>query len=113
MDGVLLATECTSKKVTQNAFYSGYQCDTMINNVFNYGPDGKVFITAINFPGSWVDRSVSVRFYNPSKKESVHIKYVSIKDSLAVGMRGTYWSDQCMNRVQGSCTQEYEILCCT
>ena len=60
MDGVLLATECTSEKVMQNAFYSGYQCDTMINNVFGYGPHGKVFITAINFPGSWVDGSVSV-----------------------------------------------------
>ena len=62
MDGVLLATECTSEKVSQNAFYSGYQCDTMINNVFGYGPDGKVFIAAINFPGSWVDGSLSVQF---------------------------------------------------
>ena len=60
MDGILLATECTSEKITQNAFYSGYQCDAMINNVLGYGPDGKVFIAAINFPGSWVDGSVSV-----------------------------------------------------
>ncbi len=60
MDGVLLATECTSENVTQNAFYSGYQCDTMINNVFSYCPDGKVFIAAINFPGRWADGSVSV-----------------------------------------------------
>ncbi len=60
MDGVLLETECTSENITQNAFYSGYQCDTMINNVFGYGPDGKVFIAAINFPVSWVYGSVSV-----------------------------------------------------
>ena len=60
MDGVLLATECTSEKVTQNAFYSGYQCDTMINNLFVYCPDRKVFIAAINFLGSWADGSVSV-----------------------------------------------------
>ena len=51
-------------------------------------------------------------FYNPSREESVHIKYVSIKDSLPVGICGTYWSDQCMNGVQVGCTQEYEITCC-
>ena len=68
MDGVLLATECTSEKVTQNAFYNGYQCDTVINNVFGYGPDGKVFITAINFPGSWVDGSVSVQILQSIQK---------------------------------------------
>ena len=55
MDGVSLKTECTSEKVVQNAFYSGYECDTVVNNVFAYGPDGKVFIAAINFPGSWAD----------------------------------------------------------
>ena len=48
MDGVSLATECTSEATMQNAFYSGYECDTVINNVFAYGPDGKVSITAIN-----------------------------------------------------------------
>ncbi len=41
MDGVLLATECTSEATTHNAFYSGYECDTVINNVIAYRPDGK------------------------------------------------------------------------
>jgi len=36
MDGVLIAAECTSEKMTQNAFYSGYQCDNMINNVVQF-----------------------------------------------------------------------------
>ncbi len=36
MDGVSLATECTSERTTQNAFYCGYECDT-VNNVFVYG----------------------------------------------------------------------------
>ena len=52
MDGVSLATECTSERMTQNAFYSGYVCDTVVNNGFAYGPDGKVFIAAINCLGS-------------------------------------------------------------
>jgi hypothetical protein len=51
MDGVSIVTGYTSEKVTQNAFYSGYQCNTMINNVLGSSPDRKVFIAAINFPG--------------------------------------------------------------
>ncbi len=30
-----------------------------MNNVFAYGPDGKVFLCAINFPGSWPDGSIT------------------------------------------------------
>ncbi len=43
MDGVLLTSECTDKRIEQNAFYCGYNCGTIINNIFAYGPDGKVF----------------------------------------------------------------------
>jgi hypothetical protein len=64
MDGVSLKTECTSEKVAQNAFYSGYECDTVVNNVFAYCPDGKVFIAAINFPGSWADGSLCAHFFD-------------------------------------------------
>ena len=68
MDGVSLATECTSEATTQNAFYSGYECDTVINNVFAYGPDGKVFIAAINSPGSWADGSLSSLFFDSIRR---------------------------------------------
>jgi hypothetical protein len=40
-------------------FYCGYDSDTMVNNVFAYGPDGKVFFAAVNFPGSWADRALT------------------------------------------------------
>jgi hypothetical protein len=43
MDGLGLAKEMTSKRIQQNAYYCGYDCDTMINNVLVFGPDGKVF----------------------------------------------------------------------
>jgi hypothetical protein len=43
MDGVSFLTECTSKRVQQNAFYCGFHCNTMVNIVFAYGPDGKFF----------------------------------------------------------------------
>jgi len=59
MDGVALQSECTSEQIEQNAMYSGYHSDTMVNNIFAYGPDGKVFLAAINFPGSWHDGSIT------------------------------------------------------
>jgi hypothetical protein len=44
MDGVSFQTERTSKRVQQNVFYCVYDCNTMVNNVFAFGPDGKVFL---------------------------------------------------------------------
>jgi len=58
MDGLALQSECTSEQIEQNAMYSSYHSDTMVNNIFAYGPDGKVFLAAINFPGSWHDGSI-------------------------------------------------------
>jgi hypothetical protein len=52
MDGLVLQYECTSKLIEQNSMYSGYYSDTMVNNIFAYGPDGKVFLCTISFPVS-------------------------------------------------------------
>jgi hypothetical protein len=52
MYGVSLSSECTAEWVEQNAFYCGYDSDIMVNNVLAYGPDGKVFFAAIDFPRS-------------------------------------------------------------
>ncbi len=57
MDGVSFPAKCTDDCIAQKAIYCGYDCDTMVNNVFAYGPDGKVFFAAINFPSSWADGS--------------------------------------------------------
>ncbi len=43
MDGLGLITECTDERITQNAYYCGYDCYTMVNNILVFGPDGKVF----------------------------------------------------------------------
>ena len=59
MDGVAFASECSSEEIEQNAYYNGYHRDTMVNNMFAYGHDGKVFLAAINFPGSWHDGSIT------------------------------------------------------
>ena len=59
MDGLSLVSECTSDVFEQNAMYNGYHSETMVNNIIAYGPDGKVFLAAINFPGSWHDGSIT------------------------------------------------------
>ncbi len=74
MDGVSFQMECTSKHLQQNAFYCGYNCNTMVNNVFAFGPDGKVFFAAVIFPGSWADGSLTARFLNQMKRRIGHFK---------------------------------------
>jgi hypothetical protein len=59
MDSLALQSECTSKPVEQNSMYSGYHSDTMVTNIFAYGPDGKVFLCAVNFLVSWHNGSIT------------------------------------------------------
>ena len=44
MNRVSKTAKFTNKCIEQNAFYCGYDCNMMVNNVFAYGPDGKVFL---------------------------------------------------------------------
>jgi hypothetical protein len=81
MDGVSIPAECTDERFEQNAFYCGYDCDTMVNNVFAYGPDGKVFFAAVNFPGSWADGALTARFLHTIKKKLVSTRSVWIRAS--------------------------------
>jgi hypothetical protein len=52
MGGLGLVTEMTDKRIQQNACYCGYDCDTMINNVLVFGPDGKVFFVQLIIRGA-------------------------------------------------------------
>ena len=67
MDGLGLATEMSDERIEQNAYYCGYDCDTMVNNVLIFGPDGKVFFCAINYPGSWLDGTLITHFFSHIK----------------------------------------------
>ena len=40
----------------------------MVNNVLVFGPDGKVFFNAINYPGSWSDGSLTNHFFSHIKE---------------------------------------------
>jgi len=44
MDELGLAMEMTDKRIQQNAYYCGHDCDTMVKNVLVFGPDRKVFL---------------------------------------------------------------------
>ncbi len=77
MDGVSFSTEYMDNAIEQNAMYCGYDCATMVNNVFAYGPDGKVFFSAINFPGSWADGSLTARFLHQMKRK-MHLYKISL-----------------------------------
>jgi hypothetical protein len=48
LDGVSIPTECTSEENEQNAMFDSYTCDTTVNNVLAFGPDDKVFLSALN-----------------------------------------------------------------
>jgi hypothetical protein len=41
MDSVSFPMECNNKHDEQKVYYCGYGCNTIINNVFAYGPNGK------------------------------------------------------------------------
>ena len=94
MDGVSFPAEYTDKRVEQNAYYCGYDCDTMVNNMFAYGPDGKVFFAAINFPGSWADGSLTACFLGHLKARSGNIKSVLTRDFPGVGTHMGHLWDQ-------------------
>ena len=63
MDRLGMAMEMTSKRLQQNAYYCGYDYDTMVNNILVFSPDGKVIFCAINFPGSWLDGKLTACFF--------------------------------------------------
>jgi hypothetical protein len=86
-DGLGLATEMTSKRIQQNAYYCGYDCDTMINNVLVFGPDGKViFVQLIIQAAGWMGHSPLI-FSRILRRGSEIIKFVSIRASRGVEMQ--------------------------
>jgi hypothetical protein len=59
MDGLALTSECFLEPIEQDPMYSGHHYDIIVNNIFVYGLDCKVFLCAINFLGSWPIESIT------------------------------------------------------
>jgi hypothetical protein len=51
IDGLRLTTECTDKRLAQNAYDCGYDCDTMVKNVLVFRPIEKVFFVPLTILG--------------------------------------------------------------
>ncbi len=75
------------EEISAECIVLGYDCDTMINSVLLFGPDGKVFFCAIYYLGSWGDGTLTTCFSHTLRKGLVIIKYVSIKASRGVVMQ--------------------------
>lgn len=80
----ILSIEGMVEQVTWDALYCRYDCNRMVHNVFPYDQDGRVFICAANFPGSWGDGSL-ISHFSSSLKGMVIIIPVSTKHCLEVG----------------------------
>ena len=106
MDGLGLVTEMTSERLQQNAYYCGYNCDTMVNNVLVFGPDGKVFFCAINYPGSWSDGTLTAQL----RRGLVTTKYALIRASHGVVMQLGFLSAQFLRGVHVNCTPLLGII---
>lgn len=83
--GVSFKSECTNESVTQNAFYWGYDCDSTVNNVFAYAPDGQVFLCTESFwelDGQFFDSEISSTY----KKRIVNYNIYMDKGFLLSGL---------------------------
>ena len=79
MDGLSLHSECNSDRYEQNGMYNGYHPDAMVNNVFAYVADGKVFLCGLNFPDSCHDGSITANLLPIIIKKMVLLRYALIK----------------------------------
>ncbi len=96
MDGVGLATEITSEKIQQNAYYCGYDCDIVVNKVLVFGPYGKVFLS---------DGTLTARFSCILRRGLVTIKYALIRASHEVVMQLGFSSARFLRGVHVDYTQ--------
>ncbi len=111
MDGVSFQTECTSKRVQQNAFYCGYDCDTMVNNVFTFGSDGKFFLPQLTF----LEAGLTAIWQHVScikwREGLGVIRYVLIRAFLGAGMLLARSLGRCLNSKCGAFTVTYATIC--
>ncbi len=105
MDRLGLATEMTRERIQQNAYYCGYDCDTMVNNALVFDPDGKVFFVQLIIRGAdWMGPSPLV-FSCILRRRLVTIKYVSIRASRGVVMQLGFLSARFLRGVNVDYTQ--------
>ena len=104
MDGLSLHCDCTLDTLEQNAMYSGYHCDIMVNNIFAYTVDRRVFLCGLNFPGSWHDESICAKLM-PIIWEKIHV-FKNFVD------QGFSQSGDAYDILVGPISRRPEVICC-
>ena len=93
MDGLSLHSECSSDMYEKNALHNGYHSDMMVNNVFAYGADGKVFLCGLNFIGSCHNGSITANLLPIIIEKLLPLRYALIKVFPRVVMQIVFWWD--------------------
>jgi flavoprotein len=110
MDGLSLLSECNSNTYEQNAMYNGYHADTMVNNAFAYGADGKVFLCGLNFPGSYHDGSITANLLPIIIEKMCLLRYALIKVFPGAVMQMVFWFDLTVKDQQPDFCQFYDRI---
>lgn len=95
IDGCSIAVQCSVDVESQGTHYNGYYHDTAVNNVFAFGPNGKIIYACINYPGSWlILRSAQISlifaFSSSAATVSVLIKASRDRASFTESLLGLY-----------------------
>ena len=59
VDGVSFPMQEPSDQIEQNRYYNSWKACVSVANVFGYTPDGCIFYSKINFPGSCADAKIA------------------------------------------------------
>ena len=93
MNGDSSTTQCINEQLMQNSMYCRHDCDTMVNNIFAYGPDGKLFFE------HWISQAAGLMppllhiFFHLSKSGLAGIRLLLTKVSLGGEVQMVCWLD--------------------
>lgn len=62
MDGLALTFECTFEIMEHDGMYSICHGDTIVNNIFVLGLEGKAFLCKVTCSSSWHNESITAAF---------------------------------------------------
>jgi hypothetical protein len=110
MDGLGLMTECTDERITQNVYYCGYNCDTMVTNVLVSGPDGKVFSVPLIILGVGPMEHSLLVFSVTSQRGLVIIRFVWTRDFLELVTQLVFLSGLYLRGVPVDCIILFVVI---
>jgi hypothetical protein len=111
MDGLGLTTECTDERIMQNVYYCGYDCDTMVNNILVFGPDGKEFFVPLIILGVGPMEHSLLVFSVTSQRGLVIIRFAWTRDFLELVTQLVFLSGLYLRGAPVNCIVLFVIIC--